>query len=138
MAGSNRKNLGRQLGMMIPTNAPMTLHATTVVPGRHSPDAICFTCKEPIDPGQRVRWCAVEGFVPAGYIHAQHFDAGPIEAGGRAPRRKRQPKRPRGSCSRHRWSAWRRAGIFDSTEIRTCQHCSATRTRRSSSKSKSP
>ena len=32
--------------------------------------------------------------------------------------------------SRHQWSPWRRAGIFGPTEIRTCQHCAATRTRR--------
>jgi hypothetical protein len=126
MAGSNRKNLARQLGLTIPTDAPMTLHATTVALTASSP---CVTCGKPIEPGQRVRWCIVVGYVPAGYIHALHFDAGPLDVRSRTPRRKRRSKRPIGPCSRHQWGPWHRAGIFDSTEIPTCRYCPATRTR---------
>jgi len=127
MAGSNRKNIARMIGQMIPSDAPMRLHPTTVLA---QTDARCFICKRPIEPGQRVRWCEVISFVPAGWIHATHFDAGPYFDQGRSPARNRRSKRPIGPCSHHRWSPWHRAGIFDSSEIRTCQDCPATRTRR--------
>jgi hypothetical protein len=124
-SGSNRKNVAKQIGQPIPTTASMRLHATTVAP---LTDSRCFTCKGPIEPGQRVRWCEVEGIVPAGWIHAKHFDAGRLFDTGRAPARPPRRKRPIDTC-RHQWSPWRRAGVFDSTEIRTCRYCAATRTR---------
>ena len=126
MAGSNRKNLARQIGHPIPVEAKMTLHATSVA---QLVNSRCFTCREPIKPGERVRWCEVAGIVPPGLIHAQHFDAGPMIENGRSPTRKGKPKRRFGPCIRHHWSEWRRAGIFDSTEVRTCRFCPATRTR---------
>jgi hypothetical protein len=126
MAGSNRKNLARQIGRPIPADAHMTLHATTIAP---FVAGTCFTCREPIQAGQRVRWCEVVGIVPAAFIHAQHFDAGPMIANGRSRSRKTRTSRPLGPCSWHQWSAWRRAGIFDPTEVRTCLHCPATRKR---------
>lgn len=123
--GSNRKNLGKQIGQVIPTDVPMTLHATTKAP---VVDARCFTCQQPIERGQRVRWCEVVGFVPAGWIHATHFEAG--TSARRAPTQR--PSRP---CRRHQWSAWRRAGIFDPTEVSRCSRCPATKTRRAVSRS---
>jgi hypothetical protein len=125
MTGSNRKNLAKQIGQTIPTTAPMTLHATTVAP---LTDALCFTCQRPIKAGQRVRWCEVVVFVPAGFIHAQHFDSGPLFDKGRAPTRPPRPQRPIRTCA-HRWTDWHRAGVFDTTEIRTCRYCAAVRTR---------
>jgi hypothetical protein len=126
MGGSNRKNLARQIGRVIPSDVPMRLHATTMAPQVTS---TCFTCGEPIQPGQRVRWCEVPDIVPIGFIHAQHFDAGPITINGRSGLRKRQSRRQLGPCKWHHWSPWRRAGIFDPTEVRTCLYCPATRTR---------
>lgn len=75
--GSNRKNLSKQLKRPIPAEARMTLHGTRVA---SQSAGWCVTCHRPIEAGQRVRWCEVEGIIPAGNIHAKHFDAGPLAA----------------------------------------------------------
>jgi hypothetical protein len=122
-SGSNRKNLAKQIGQPIPTNAPMALHAATVATTNKGH---CFTCKWPIVTGQRVRWCEVIGYIPAGWIHATHFDDGRLFSADGAIHRMRWLRHKSGDC-RHRWSPWRRAGIFDPTEVSKCERCGATR-----------
>lgn len=127
-AGSNRKNLASQLGRDIPKSVEMKLDKVTTA-SRTFGD--CFTCKLPIEVGQRVRWCAVVGFIPAGYIHATHFDAGSVDADGGGEKIPQRAKKDHNFCKRpHRWMAWTRAGVFDPTEVRNCIRCPAKQTRR--------
>jgi hypothetical protein len=107
----------------------MILHSTKVATadmrGR------CFTCKGPIEDGQRVRWCEVEGFMPPGWIHAIHFDAGPLIDRGRLGSHRTFRRSGTGRRCGHAWLPWVRSGIFDATERRTCQKCNRIQTRKS-------
>jgi hypothetical protein len=126
MAGSNRKNLAKQIGIEIPKEARMILHSVVRAPGRSD----CVSCYRSIEKGQSVRWCEVDGYVPAGYIHAHHFDSGPAaNPRSKGARTGRHSKRSV-VCRRHQWGPWTRAGIFDSTEIRRCRECLATKSRK--------
>ena len=127
--GSNRKNLANQIGKEIPASAEMRLGKTQVATGDYGS---CFTCKVAVGAGQRVRFCSVVGYVPAGFIHAAHFDAGFIGEGGDKRKMPRRKRKDHNFCKRpHRWSAWERAGLFDPTQVRTCIKCPAKETRRS-------
>ena len=93
-AGSNRKNLAKQLGRAIPMSAKMALGPTVVFEGDRS-GGTCITCHELLELGQRLKWCEVAEHVPAGFIHAMRFDGARLFARGRGPARPVVQSRPR-------------------------------------------
>ncbi len=95
--GGQPQDLAKQLGVGIPADARMKLGTTRVIEADRA-EGRCASCRELIEAGQRVKWCEVEGYVEAGFIHAMHFDGARLFARGRGPaqpigKRRSRPER---------------------------------------------